>query len=363
MFTDGDLHSNLTEETMTIGNKIKQLRLSAGLTQEQLANLLDISAQAISKWETGTTMPDITLLPLLSTEFGVTIDDLFDLSSEQKLQRIERRMDLEEEFTQATFHEYEEYLKNLEGEHHDRRKVLSLLAHLYHHRMESDAKKVSKYAREAITIAPELKDCQWLLQKAEGACTWDWNIGNHSSVIDFYKSVIKCDTVSPKTPMPYYEVMDNLIADHRTSEAKEYLEEYKKLPAHKPFLVPIYEAYIALAEYNEEKADEIMSEALLKFSDNDGFLFESAQYHVRKCNYERAISFYELSWKAGENKKPRYTDALDGIATIYTIIGKKDKAIETYERMIECIKDEWGYKSEDAAVIEVERKINMLRKQ
>lgn len=347
---------------MTIGNKIKQLRQKAGMTQEQLANVLRISAQAISKWETGTTMPDIALLPMLSTEFGVTIDELFDLTAEQKLQRIERRIDLEEEFSDETFKEYSSFLKNLLNEHSDRRKVLSILAHLYHHRMESDARLVSKYAREAITLAPEIKECQWLLQKAEGASIWDWNIDNRSSIIDFYKSVIKSDTVTPASPMPYYEVMDNLIADHRTNEAKAYLAEYKKLPAHKPFLVPVYEAYIALAEYDEMRADEIMTAALTEFSDNSGFLFESAQYNARKCNYARAIEYYELSWQKDEDKKPRYTDALDGIATIYTIMGENEKAIRTYERMIKCIKDEWGYKAEDAAVIEVERKINSLQK-
>ncbi len=52
---------------MNIGLKIKQLRLNAGLTQEQLAARLGISAQSISKWETAVTMPDITLLPLLSS--------------------------------------------------------------------------------------------------------------------------------------------------------------------------------------------------------------------------------------------------------------------------------------------------------
>jgi cupin superfamily acireductone dioxygenase involved in methionine salvage len=51
---------------------------------------------------------------------------------------------------------------------------------------------------------------------------------------------------------------------------------------------------------------------------------------------------------------------LDGIATIYTIIGEKEKAIEAYNRMIACIKDEWGYKEEDAAVLEVERKKKKL---
>ncbi len=347
---------------MEIGAKIKQLRFKAGMTQEQLANRLGISAQSVSKWETAVTMPDISLLPLLSSELGVTIDEIFDLTTDQKIQRIERKLDIEEELSDGVFHEYESFLKSQMDECRDKRKILSLLAHLYHHRMEADSRKVSKYAREAILLAHEKKECQWLLQKAEGASCWDWNIANHTDIINFYKTVIEHDNVTPKTPMPYYEVMDNLIADHRTNEARTYLAEYRKLPAHKPFLVPVYEAYIALAEYDVGRADEIMETALKDFSKHSGFLFESGQYHARKCEYEKAIEFYEASWTADEDRKPRYTDALHGIATIYEILGKNEKAVETYDRMIACIKEEWGYRDEDAAVIEVERQKKKIQR-
>ena len=82
---------------MELGKKIKQLRFKAGLTQEQLAERLGIGPQSVSKWETGVSMPDITALPLLAETFGVTIDDLFDLTNEQRLNRIENRMDAEED--------------------------------------------------------------------------------------------------------------------------------------------------------------------------------------------------------------------------------------------------------------------------
>lgn len=347
---------------MDIGNKIKQLRLKAGLTQEGLGASVGVSAQSVSKWETAVTMPDISLLPLLSSALGVSIDELFDLTTDQKLQRIERRLDIEEEFSDGVFHEYESFLKHQLDECGDRRKVLSLLAHLYHHRMEADGKRVSKYAREAILLAPEIKECQWLLQKAEGAHCWDWNVDNHAEVIRFYKTVIERDGVTPKTPLPYYEVMDNLLADRRTDEVRAYLAEYKTLPAHKPFLIPVYEAYIALAEYDVQKADEIMENALKDFPDHGGFLFERAQYHAKKGEYEKAIAFYEASWEADGDAKPRYTDPLHGIAVIHEILGNPAKALETYDRMIACIKDEWGYKDEDAAVIEVERQKRRLQK-
>jgi len=64
---------------MKIGEKIKQLRNSRGITQETLANHLGISFQAVSKWENGTALPDITLVPALSTYFGVSADELLGL--------------------------------------------------------------------------------------------------------------------------------------------------------------------------------------------------------------------------------------------------------------------------------------------
>ena len=97
---------------MELGNKIKQLRYKAGLTQEQLASKLGISAQSVSKWETAICMPDITLLPLLAEEFGVSIDELFDITAEQKLRRIENCLDVEEELSLDLFREYEDFLKN-----------------------------------------------------------------------------------------------------------------------------------------------------------------------------------------------------------------------------------------------------------
>ena len=61
----------------TIGERIAELRRKSGMTQEELASLLGISAQSVSKWETGVTMPDILLLPILADVFGVHIDALF----------------------------------------------------------------------------------------------------------------------------------------------------------------------------------------------------------------------------------------------------------------------------------------------
>ena len=63
---------------MSIGTNIKRLRQNKNITQEQLAQALHLSNQAVSKWEKETALPDISLLPLLADYFGITIDELFD---------------------------------------------------------------------------------------------------------------------------------------------------------------------------------------------------------------------------------------------------------------------------------------------
>ena len=63
---------------MSIGSKIAQLRKTKGITQEELAQLLSVTNQAVSKWESDQCCPDIQLLPKLADTFGVTIDALFD---------------------------------------------------------------------------------------------------------------------------------------------------------------------------------------------------------------------------------------------------------------------------------------------
>ncbi len=62
---------------MTIGKNIAELRKNSGMTQEQLAETLGVSAQTISKWENEVTMPDIMLLPVIAGCFNITIDELY----------------------------------------------------------------------------------------------------------------------------------------------------------------------------------------------------------------------------------------------------------------------------------------------
>ena len=74
--------------TMNFGSNLKKLRKEKNLTQEALAECLNVSAQTVSKWENGASMPDISLLPLLADYFQVSVDSLLMHDAAQRLQEV-----------------------------------------------------------------------------------------------------------------------------------------------------------------------------------------------------------------------------------------------------------------------------------
>ncbi len=61
---------------MTLGEKIQQLRKASGFSQEQLAEMVGVSRQAISKWETDQASPEIEKVLLISKVFSISTDEL-----------------------------------------------------------------------------------------------------------------------------------------------------------------------------------------------------------------------------------------------------------------------------------------------
>ena len=79
---------------LSIGKNIKNLRLERELTQERVAEALGVSFQTISKWEREESYPDITLLPSISSYFGVSCDELLGVDTEQKEEKIQQYINL-----------------------------------------------------------------------------------------------------------------------------------------------------------------------------------------------------------------------------------------------------------------------------
>ena len=75
-----------------IGENIKRLRAEKGITQEELADLLFVSFQTVSKWERNISYPDVEIIPAIANYFGVTIDELMGNSKVKEEAEITKRL-------------------------------------------------------------------------------------------------------------------------------------------------------------------------------------------------------------------------------------------------------------------------------
>ncbi len=82
---------------IAIGEKIKSFRKKREITQEQLAEYLNISFQSVSKWECGDAYPDITMLPKIALFFGVTTDELLCIDKLKEREEVEKYIKRKEE--------------------------------------------------------------------------------------------------------------------------------------------------------------------------------------------------------------------------------------------------------------------------
>ena len=69
-------------------DNFKSMRKQRGLTQEQIAETLGVSCQAVSKWETNSSYPDISLLPIIADYFGVSVDYLIGHDTSKQVEEI-----------------------------------------------------------------------------------------------------------------------------------------------------------------------------------------------------------------------------------------------------------------------------------
>ncbi|MDR0904558.1 MAG: helix-turn-helix domain-containing protein [Oscillospiraceae bacterium] len=77
---------------ISISENIKRLRRERDMTQDDLASVMGVTSQSVSKWETGTAYPDVETIPLLANYFDVSVDDLFGMASIRDETRIEEEM-------------------------------------------------------------------------------------------------------------------------------------------------------------------------------------------------------------------------------------------------------------------------------
>ena len=104
---------------------MKKFRLAKKFTQEDVAEKLGVTAQSVSRWECGNTLPDVLLLPEIAKLYGIIVDDLFKKQSvaydnyAQRLSALYEISDDPEDFFRCRL-EYQKLMKSGEMSLHDK---------------------------------------------------------------------------------------------------------------------------------------------------------------------------------------------------------------------------------------------------
>lgn len=320
---------------MELGKKIKQLRLNKGVTQEALANALGVTYQAVSRWENETTMPDISLLPQISVFFGVSIDELFEFTEESQYERIENMLNEKSTLSDTEFQNAKYFLEKQLTRECENVNAIKLLAWLYAHRSKSANIQAVEYAKKALRLGDTSKSMNNILRDAYGSPHTDWNYRNRHELIDFYYEHLK---VYRDDIRAYRYLLPALIADGRTNEAKDLIEKIRS--KEKPELLFVFDTMILRREGKTKESEKLLDNMIKQFPDSWYTWSVIADFNADDCKYEEAVSCYEKSFELQE--LPRFTDSLEAIAHIYEIKGKYQKAVSTYQRIIELLKTDWN---------------------
>lgn len=339
---------------MEIGKIIRELRAEKQVNQEELAQYLGVSAQAVSKWETMASLPDITLLPAIAAYFGITIDELFQIPDESRFEQIENMMLREGRLPQETFQQAVAFLNDILLDDPKSVRAYTDLAYLYNHRALSDHRLASEYAKKALELAPDEKPGKVAyLEANNGVCGDEW-YDNHFEVIQYFKEFLQ------KNPGNYnglYAIIVNLLADDRYDEAVPYIQELQKIrDTYQPI---IYLGDVAMGKGERKEAVQLWNQAVEKSPDAWQVYCERADRLKKLGMIEEAMADYEHCF-AMQNP-PRITDGLYSLAQMHESRKEYQAAITDYERIIQCIREDYNPEP-NAETARLEEEIRRLQK-
>ena len=321
---------------MNIGKQIKALRMQKGITQEALAGELHVTCQAVSKWETGATTPDIQLLPEIAVFFGSTIDELFRLSEDTKLDRIDNMLGFKRSLSTDEFERNKDYLLSVISGNPDNSRACGLLAQLYLKMAGIFRENAVEYAKSALKAEPSNKCYHASLRESMGGLAGDYYMNRKYKLIKFYTELVENYPVDARCR---FFLMDQLLDDNRLDEAEALLYKIKEM-APKQANVPFYEGDIAYRRGEYDKALVLWDKGVADYDGEEcnGYFYRASRMEML-CRYDDALADYEKSFQL--EKKPRYVDVPIACAQIYELLGKYDKAIEMRRLQIDVLKQEW----------------------
>ena len=338
---------------MEMGKEIRRLRNDRGLTQEALAAALNVTAQTVSKWECGTSIPDVQLLPEIAVFFGVTIDQLFAMTPEQQLERIENGIYARGLFSEAEQRQIERQLDTIAERPELAGKAELVLAELYNHQAEQYRLLAVEHGKAAVEKTGGDAEAVSELANAWGSYMPDWNVRNHHALIEWFSDYCRRD---PDNRASLMWLLDNLIADRRLDEARQWLE--KLAQTDHTFRTPMYRYLIAQAAGERAEAEKVLRELESTEEPEWCLALTLGDIYTQRQEYDEAIAWYRRGQEL--QPSPKYIDSATSIAHICEIRGDRPGAIAAYREVLRLLREEWGIVSGETCA-EVERAIRKLQ--
>lgn len=339
---------------MEIGNKIKALRQRRSMTQEALAQHLGVTAQAVSKWERSAATPDIGMLPDISAFFGVTIDELFDLSDETRMDRIQNMLWDIRFIPSADVDSAREFLLEKAKREPENGRPHELLADLENHLAQEHRTKAEEYAKEALRRDPELWVAHGELNMAMGGFIPDWNGRNHYLQIAYYQEFLR---EHPENCGALMWIMDQLIDDYRLEEAEYYCGLFANI--NQTYRVPLYQGKIAWQRGERDRAFELWAQMERTFPNEWCVYHNIADHLVWAGKGEEALRYYRKAIDI--QQAPRLVDPIEAMAQYYETQGDYASAAAMLREELRVFDEEWNFTSGEEADV-VRRHIARLEK-
>ena len=341
---------------MEIGNQIKALRQRRGITQEALAQHLGVTAQAVSKWERGAATPDIGMLPDISAYFGVTIDELFALSDDTRMERIQNMLLDDRYYDPAEVESTREFLLNKGKREPVNGKVYEHLAEMENHLAKEHHEKAEEYAKEALRRDPDLRGAHGELNEAMHGFIPDWNARNHYLQISFYQEHIQ---KNPEDWRAYMWIMDQLIDDYRLEEAEEYCTRFAQIDH--SYRVLLYRGMIAWQRGEREIAFTIWAQMEAEHPDEWCVWHNIGDHLAYSEQYEKALEYYRRALDV--QKEPPMLDPLQAMAQLCEIRGDIPGALAARREEADRIENQWHITGEELDMVlrdiqRLEKKLN-----
>ena len=315
---------------MEMGKEIRRLRTDRGLTQEALAAALNVSPQTVSKWECGNSVPDVQLLPEIAVFFGVTIDQLFAMTPEQRMERIENHIYSSGVLSEAEERQIEQQVRAFAETPKHEGQAKTLLTKLYNHQAEQYRRLATACGKEAVEAS----------------------VRNHHALIDWFGDFCRRH---PENRAALMWLLDNLIDDRRLSEARRWLEKLAAMD--KTFRIPLYRYLIALADGDSGESEAELRRLEALEGQEWCWALTRGDIHTLRQDYDKATVWYRKA--QAMQPSPRYIDSAVSIAHICEIRGDKAGAADAYREVLRLLKEEWGIISGDEWE-EVQQAINRL---